>query len=276
MVSLIIIIIIIVSFFTSKNKAFLIHQQIIALVAENDGMIDRTTNNNYVFDVKPYNDNNDVIVEGFGLDDIKDTFEKPVNDIKDAILKPINAIRDFVRTIERAFNSIPSRARNFGAAFDYAGKGIKLQFINLGKSLKIGFNDIFNLIGKVGNCGIKTIENFRSCVIWYILDLIGTTMYNTFITLPIFLIRMLTGFNLKPFVDIIHNYLEIFDTYFFRLTCYHIFHYPDWVIEQCYSCDYQDEIKQINFDWKTTIPRLLKAPSNLFLNSEAAFKLVFT
>jgi hypothetical protein len=209
--------------------------------------------------------------------DIKKTLEKPINDIKDAIMKPINEIANIVNTIDEAFKSIPKRARMFRHAFENVGEGIKLEFINIGESLDIGFKDIFSFIRAAGDCGVKYVTNLRSCMIWYILDLIGTTIYNIFVVLPVFIVKFITGFNLQPYVDLVHKYIDILDSYFKYFTCGDSFlHFPPWVIKLCYSCDLEREIKKIDRDWNETIPKLLNEPAGVFDFAGKQFKNVFS
>ena len=197
-------------------------------------------------------------------------------DIMKAFRKPFQPLIDFFEKLKDAFESIPRRVNNFGNAFKGFGKGIELEFVNIGKSLDLGFSDIFNVIGTIGGCGIKSLTNLRSCMIWYIMDCIGTTIYATFVELPIFILKMITGYNIQPYVDKVHCLIEMIDEIVFSYTCYHIIHYPDWVIEKCYTCKFQDKVDKVNRDWNKTIPDLMNEPNKIFKQSEDDFKSVFT
>jgi hypothetical protein len=114
-------------------------------------------------------------------------------------------------------------------------------------------------------------------MIWYILDLIGTTIYNIFVVLPVFIVKFITGFNLQPYVDLVHKYIDILDSYFKYFTCGDSFlHFPPWVIKLCYSCDLEREIKKIDRDWNETIPKLLNEPAGVFDFAGKQFKNVFS
>ena len=113
-------------------------------------------------------------------------------------------------------------------------------------------------------------------MIWYIMDCIGTTLYSIFIELPVFIIKMVIGYNIQPYVNKIHYGIEMIDTIIFKYTCYHIFHYPEWVIDTCYTCKFQDKVDKVNTDWKTTIPNLMNEPTLLFKKAEDDFKSVFS
>lgn len=217
------------------------------------------------------------IIEGLDIGkEMRKTFEKPFNKMKDELGDPLKKIFEFVDNVKRAFESIPKRAKAFRTAFDETGQGIKMQFDNLGESLKIGFGDVFDLIDAVGTCSINTIKNFRICVIWYIMDLIGTTLYNIIVALPIFITRTITGFNFQPYVDEVKKVIDYIDSLFFDFTCHHLFRFPQWVINSCYSCNFDSQVARIKTDWKTTIPALLKAPISKFEKAGSSFKAVIS
>ena len=197
-------------------------------------------------------------------------------DIMKAFTKPFQPLIDFFNKLKDAFESLPRRVNNFGNAFKGFGKGIELEFVNIGKSVDLGFSDVFNVIGTIGKCGMKSLTNLRSCMIWYIMDCIGTTIYAIFIELPVFIIRLITGYNIQPYINKIYQGIELIDTIVFKYTCYHIIHYPDWVIEKCYTCKFQDKVDKLNLDWKKTIPDLMQAPNKIFKQAEDDFKSVFT
>jgi hypothetical protein len=229
------------------------------------------------FEIESY-EKQEGFIEGISTGDIekglKNTFEKPLHKVRDALKGPLDEMLNFFRDVKRAFLSIPIRARAFKIAFNQVGEGIKLEFDNLGKSLKLGFDDVFDLIDTVGKCGIKTIENFRICVIWYIMDLVGATLYSIIVVLPVFITFMITGFNLQPYVDEVNKSVSYIDSLFFNFTCFHIFKFPQWVIDACYTCEFKDKVNKINIDWKKTIPDLLQAPISKFIDSGNSFKAV--
>ena len=197
-------------------------------------------------------------------------------DIVKAFTKPFQPLIDFFNKLKDAFESLPGRINKFGNAFKGFGKGVELEFVNIGKSLDLGFSDIFNVIGTIGGCGIKSLTNLRSCMIWYIMDCIGTTIYAIFVELPVFIVKFVIGYNIQPYVDKIHCMIETIDAIIFDFTCYHIIHYPDWVIEKCYTCQFQDKVDKVNVDWNQTIPDLMNAPNKIFKQAGDDFKSVFT
>ena len=270
----------IIKLFVNRVKATSIHLEMMSLMDENDKLSKNEENNNEIDDDDEINKQ-----EGFSGKDflnakdwgkkIEEGGKELGKKVKDEVGGPLEEVFRIVKEIGEAFNSIPARATAFTDAFELVGQGIKLEFVNLGKSLDLGFNDVFNLIETVGKCGIKTIENLRTCIIWYILDLLGSTLYNIIVVLPAFMIRMITGFDMQPYVNAVHNAIEYVDSMFFDFTCYHLTHYPSWVIEKCYSCNYDYDVKKLKYDWEKSIPALMKQPTQKFLDAEEKFKSVF-
>jgi hypothetical protein len=284
MVMIVSITFLVIKLFTNRIKANSIHLEMMSLMDENDELSKNEENYNHESDDDVDEINSYEKQEGFsniieGLDigkEMRKTFEKPFNKMKDAIGGPLMEVFNFVNNIKRAFESIPKRAKAFRTAFDETGQGIKLQFDNLGESLKLGFDDVFDLIDTVGKCGIKTIENFRICVIWYMMDIVGTTLYNIIVALPIFITLTITGFNFQPYVDEVKKILDYIDSSFYYFTCNHLFRFPKWVIEACYTCDFKTKVVKIEDDWGKVIPALLRAPVSKFNDAGKSFKAVFS
>jgi hypothetical protein len=197
-------------------------------------------------------------VEGLGfLDGAKKFFSGGYNkEIKDGIedkivdpLKgPLEEITNFFKKIKDFMESIPKRFEALGFAFKDVGDGIKMEFENLGKSLKVGAIDIFDVVEEAGKCTINFFTNFRTCILWYILDWIGSTIYSIFVKLPVTIIHLITGIDAQSYVDDVRYLLEEVDKKCVEWTCHHCFHFPDWVIEKCYSCKLKS-IETINYDF---------------------------
>jgi hypothetical protein len=268
----------VVELFKNKSKALTIHQEMMTLITLKNELDTSSKLGQIEPEFEPYGKQEGFsnIIEGLDIGkEMRKTFEKPFNKMKEEIGGPLNEIFGIVKKINDAFNSIPRRARALQGGFEKSVKGIELEFVNLGKSLDIGFSDIFDLIGTVGKCGIDTIKNIRTCMIWYIIDLIGSTLYSIIVVLPVFITRMITGFDLQPFVDIVNNTLEYIDSLFFDYTCYLIFHLSDWVTKLCYTCKYQEKVDKIIVDFHETIPKLLDEPGQKFKEAKHDFDSIF-
>jgi hypothetical protein len=182
---------------------------------------------------------------------VADGAKKLGNDIKgafDPLLGPLEQIGNFFKQVGGFMESIPKRFEALGFAFKDVGDGIKMEFENLGKSLKMGAIDIFDVVEEAGKCTINFFTNFRICILWYILDWIGSTIYSIFVKLPVTIIHLITGIDVQSYVDDVRYLLEKVDKKCVEWTCHHCFHFPDWVIEKCYSCKLKS-IERINYDF---------------------------
>jgi len=166
-----------------------------------------------------------------------------------AFTKPFQPLIDFFNKVKRFSDTLPKRFRSFSSAFQNLGKGLKNFFISTAKSLEMGVPDIFNVIGSVGECAVKRLTNFKTCVIWYIMEIVGNTLYSIFVELPVFVLKLVTGIDLQPSIDIAFCYLEELDKLVYKYACFHIIHFPDWVIEKCYACAYNRHIDKLNKDF---------------------------
>jgi hypothetical protein len=185
-------------------------------------------------------------------DGLKDAGNKIKGAVVDPLLGPLEQIGNFFKQVGGFLNSIPKRFEALGFAFQDVGDGIKMEFENLGKSLKMGAIDIFDVVEEAGKCTINFFTNFRTCILWYILDWIGSTIYSIFVKLPVTIIHLITGIDAQSYVDDVRYLLEKVDKKCVEWTCHHCFHFPDWVIEKCYSCQLlKKRIETINYDFGT-------------------------
>ena len=191
-----------------------------------------------------------------------------------ALLKPFLPMIAMFKKIEDFFNSINCRIKHFNKGFDEFGTGVKSEFDNLGKSLKLGFSDIFCLIGTLGTCGIHFLNNLGNCIFYYILEMIGYIIYTIFFVFPVYVIKSITGLDMMYFVDKLWEMFYYFDKMLFSISKMHFMHYPDSIIKQCYTCKFMDKVNKINKDWKETIPNLLNEPILHFKHSKRHFEKV--
>ena len=196
--------------------------------------------------------------------------------ILSAFTKPFKPLIDFFNKLIDAFKQIPRRVNDFSAAFKYVGIGIEDEFKYLGLSLKTGFNDVFNVVGTLGNCGINYLTNFRTCIMWYILDCIGSTIYAVFVALPIWIFLQVSGKDLEPYVVDIICQIDKLDALCFKYTCFHFCHFPDWVIRDCFTCNFESAVATLKRDWTVTIPEYMNRPNQDFNNAKDKFKASFS
>jgi len=100
--------------------------------------------------------------------------------------------------------------------------------------------DILTWAVKGFMCGLMGIINLPKCFLWYLLEWIGWVFY-----LPWrFLFFLMDGaanaiIGKKVVVDFEHKvwcFLEEMDKYIHKRYKMHIIHYPDSVVEKCYTC----------------------------------------
>ena len=197
-------------------------------------------------------------------------------EIEKAIKKPLEPIIEFIDRVTNMLNQIKDRVNNFDSAFKLLGQGIESEFENIGKSLKLGFQDIFNLVGAAGECGIKFARNLRSCILWYLMDAIGSLVYAVFVELPLFVANELFGVNLRSYVDDLNDALREMDDEIYNLTGYSVMHFPQNVIEKCYSCDVSGQVNKLKDDFEKVIPGYMNEPNQIFLQARDKFVAVFT
>ena len=203
---------------------------------------------------------------------VKDGLKKAGDEITNALLKPFIPLIETFKTVDKFFKSIPCRIRHFNGGFREFGVGLKTQFDNLGKGLKLGFSDIFGLIGTLGKCGIHFLKNLGNCIFYYILEMIGHIIYTIFFVFPIYVIKSITGMDMMGYVKQLWKIFYYFDSIIYSATRMHFMHFPDSVIKQCYTCNFMGKVNQINKDWNYTIPKLLNEPIIHFKKSGRHFK----
>jgi hypothetical protein len=208
------------------------------------------------------------LIEDFDIGDIG-------GEIRRAFEAPIRPIQEFVERITNAFNKIPERVQNFDRAFKLVGEGVEKEFINLGKTLDLGARDVFNLVGAAGECGLKFVTNLRGCAMWYIMDGLGATVYAIFVELPLFVVQQIFDLDLHSYVRDLKDALREMDDEIFNLTSYHVIHFPEDVIRDCYTCDISGQVNKLKSDFETVIPELMNEPNKIFQDASTEFKAVF-
>jgi hypothetical protein len=149
------------------------------------------------------------IREGMGLNDIGRFFDS-IGDFfshfPDMLAKPFKPVMDFISKVSSFFATIPSRIKSVDRGFEDIGQGIKLEFVNLGKALRIGGDDIGGFLGLIPSifpymkeyfiqyvwprltCSVQKVKDFRYCFIYYVAELIGQIIYSIHVRLPLFIL----------------------------------------------------------------------------------------
>lgn len=227
--------------------------------------------------------------------------------IREGAANPFKEISGFIKKITAAFKEIPIRINNFGKSFATVGKALGLEFTNLGKSSKLFVNDTESVIGTVFTsisdylknlfikylgprfeCGIQKIKDFNACFKYYFFNLISETLYSIFFGLPIFLIKLGSGFDLEPTFNMIWEGICCIDDFIYGMVGYHFIRWSDEIMDQCFLCKnltplptfpdkpINDQIQKMQTDIHKTIPRLLNEPIKTFKEAGTQFKSVFS
>jgi hypothetical protein len=79
-------------------------------------------------------------------------------------------------------------------------------------------------------CGLEMFMNFRQCFFWYLLEIIGQTLY-----LPIRFLVWILG--IQKWEKYTWDKIQAMDCAFYDLTGVHIIHYSDDILKRCYKCN---------------------------------------
>lgn len=170
------------------------------------------------------------------------------------------------RAIVHFFEAL-AKLKEMGEGIDELFRGIGQILANSGEAAGIVAVDIGNIIEKSFECGLQLMKNFRICIVWYILDMILHFFKAVLITFPIFVLKELTGYDLTWSVNYVYDEILVPLDDMINTACTvtsegscHIIHFPQWVIDDCYSCSVQEQVDKIQDDYNNTIPDLIQRP----------------
>ena len=92
------------------------------------------------------------------------------------------------------------------------------------------FGSVFTWCFKNITCGLEMFMNFRQCFFWYLLEIIGQTLY-----LPIRFLVWILG--IQTWEKFTWDKIQAADCAFFDLTGIHVIHYSEDVLKRCYKCN---------------------------------------
>jgi hypothetical protein len=153
-----------------------------------------------------------------------------------------------------AFTQVVTHLQTFGEGVIDFTEGSANEFVGFFEGGGIALKDIIHFIitsvkyfSELVMCTTRSLQNFPSCFVWYVIQIFGIIMY-----LPIKFLFWMTG--LGKYEDMIWDALYELDKKFYNATgghknkdeCsgYHFLHYPCWIINKCYRCR-NDEGKQM-------------------------------
>lgn len=129
------------------------------------------------------------------------------------------------------------------------------EFIMALFTLAIGLYDLGVMFVDITKCGLTWSQNLPTCLLWYLIDLVIYILVMIFVWLPILVIRVCTFgkfdpnpfyvklFGVKGYPDVDQGYIQEdgilahFSHICYRYTGYEFMHFPDFILQKCYSCD---------------------------------------
>lgn len=177
----------------------------------------------------------------------KKTFEQAGEGLKkstqifDEVSKGFKRIGNFFKVIGDIFNYIPK-------LFNYLSSYLRKVFDNITKAFKY-IPAVFIWLGSYLTGGLRFIINFPKCFGWYSLDVLGKTLYS-----PLKFLFWL--FNLQYIENMLWGYAENIDCICKKYTGYHLIHFSDNIIDQCYVFCPDEFPKFPDLDWAFNPPTL--------------------
>jgi len=92
------------------------------------------------------------------------------------------------------------------------------------------FGSVFTWSFKNITCGLEMFMNFRQCFFWYLLEIIGHTLY-----LPVRFLVWILG--IQKWEKYTWDKIQEGDCAFYDLTGIHLIHYSEDILQQCYKCN---------------------------------------
>ena len=89
---------------------------------------------------------------------------------------------------------------------------------------------VFTWCFKNITCGLEMLMNFKQCFFWYLLEIIGQTLY-----LPIRFLVWILG--IQKWEKYTWDKIQVGDCAFYDLTGIHLIHYSEDILQRCYKCN---------------------------------------
>jgi hypothetical protein len=105
-------------------------------------------------------------------------------------------------------------------------------------------------------CGLEMFMNFRQCFFWYLLEIIGQTLY-----LPIRFLVWILG--IRTWEKYTWDKIQAIDCAFYDLTGIHLIHYSDDILKRCYKCN-PGPFPKWNIDLKVDLSNPLSLLTGFF------------
>jgi len=164
------------------------------------------------------------------LDDITDLFDDAIKGVTkplDEIIKGFNIIGEFFVEIAKGTGEI---GEGLGQEIVEAPMGIGILGADFIRTITFGIAFIITNV----LCAVKSIQNFYTCFLFYILDFLGQLAY-----LPIRLFLFCASYfmvGIYSYESKFWNKIEELDRMIFASIKFHIAHYPKQIRDKCYNC----------------------------------------
>lgn len=208
---------------------------------------------------------NEIVIEG-----LADPFAK-IKRFFDDIGKFFVNIGRFVNDMIEDIKAVKYRFEMIGYGMRDILQGIFVESPKaVAEGIARGFLDIVTLFRYFGEflrtyvmCGVKYMQNFHKCVLYYTLDSLGQILYVPVRLILWFLLVFLKR-DLYGTADKVWGYLESLDSYIYRYLGFHISHYPKNVRDMCYNCKrlkvaaMSQKASDIKYDFENRIPAIMR------------------
>jgi len=140
------------------------------------------------------------------------------------------------------FKELGARFRDLGLGVTNVFKGVGEEFEGVIEGTGILIEDILDFVitsyvflGSNMICGIYFLGNIKECIIYYILQMIGTFLYLP-VRIFVWFFKTINIVDLQPVLDKIWEIMEKIDIIIYKYCKFHIIHFPKSVREKCFVC----------------------------------------
>lgn len=163
---------------------------------------------------------------------VESGFKEVGNGILGVLKKPI----DF---IEKIFNFFIEYVIDLPEEIENWLTGIENHVMCGAAEAKDGFGYAFPVMGIMSRCALSKANTFFNgkCTFYYLVNIVLGICYLICIEFPIFLIFMLSGYDLNSIrLGIVNDILMPFDAFIYALVGIHIFRWSDKILDECFMC----------------------------------------
>lgn len=178
-------------------------------------------------------------------DDIRKDMEKAMEDLKKTITSPMKGIDEMIADFKKLMcllETFPNRISNAVSGVDNIFKGIDEQYQLIMKAAGLGFKETSTLtnysavfVNSYLKCFVKFLTNIHKCFFYYIVDAFGRFLYLP-VKVSLWFLKLYFNLDLYHIEKRIWNGMLAIDQIVYSTMQFHIFHFPESVRKQCYTC----------------------------------------